>query len=211
MESSGANVMVKCINVKPAVGKSARDRFLARGLQALQDRARARALQTSQQDQGGQDIVVEEEVLWRGEEEDRRERPGAGPTADDDGRGEARGGAEAGGGQVAMDTSDGHRGTSHSPVTRAEMMLQAQSNLVGNKPLVWIDLEMTGLDPEVHTIIEIAVMVTDGTLRHIRKGPNVVIHQPEGVIANMNDWSREQHGELPVPCHPSHSPFSRDC
>ena len=76
-------------------------------------------------------------------------------------------------------------------------MLQAQSNLVGNKPLVWIDLEMTGLDPEVHTIIEIAVMVTDGTLRHIRKGPNVVIHQPEGVIANMNDWSREQHGELP--------------
>ena len=62
-------------------------------------------------------------------------------------------------------------------------------------PLVWIDLEMTGLDPKQHTIIEIACLVTDGNLGVKHIGPSLVIHQSEEVIENRNDWSKDQHGK----------------
>jgi len=60
-------------------------------------------------------------------------------------------------------------------------------------PLVWVDLEMTGLDPESCVIVEIAILVTDGDLRIVAEGPNLVIHQPESVLATMNDFVRELH------------------
>jgi oligoribonuclease len=60
-------------------------------------------------------------------------------------------------------------------------------------PLVWVDLEMTGLDPETCAIVEIAILVTDGDLRIVAEGPNMVIHQPESVLATMNDFVRELH------------------
>ena len=61
--------------------------------------------------------------------------------------------------------------------------------------LVWMDLEMTGLDPEEDTIIEMATLITDGKLNIIAEGPNLVIHQPAKVMSNMNDWCKKYHGE----------------
>jgi len=59
--------------------------------------------------------------------------------------------------------------------------------------LVWIDLEMSGLDLNIHTIVEIAVAVTDFQLKNYVEGPDIVIHHDEKILEKMNDWSREQH------------------
>lgn len=59
--------------------------------------------------------------------------------------------------------------------------------------LVWIDLEMTGLDPQVDTILEIATIITDMNLNIIAQGPNIIIHQPEEVLETMNDWCKTNH------------------
>ncbi|KAH9269581.1 hypothetical protein BSLG_006401 [Batrachochytrium salamandrivorans] len=64
-----------------------------------------------------------------------------------------------------------------------------------NDPLVWIDLEMTGLDLNNHTIIEIACVITDGNLCPVKERVNVVIHQPESVMNKMDEWCIEQHGK----------------
>lgn len=61
------------------------------------------------------------------------------------------------------------------------------------KPLVWVDLEMTGLDPNVDTILEIAVIVTDGHIRERIEGPELCIHHADVVLENMNEWSAEHH------------------
>ena len=60
--------------------------------------------------------------------------------------------------------------------------------------LIWIDLEMTGLEPESHHILEIATIVTDESLDIIAEGPELVVHQPEEVLATMNPWCVEHHG-----------------
>jgi len=60
--------------------------------------------------------------------------------------------------------------------------------------LIWIDLEMTGLKPESDTIIEIATLVTDSSLRLIAEGPVFAIHQDEPTLARMDDWNQRQHG-----------------
>lgn len=59
--------------------------------------------------------------------------------------------------------------------------------------LVWIDLEMTGLDYQNDVILEIASIITDGNLNIIDTGPNLVIHQPEEVLQKMNAWCIENH------------------
>ena len=61
--------------------------------------------------------------------------------------------------------------------------------------LVWMDLEMTGLDPEQDTIIEIATIVTDDDLNVIEEGPVFAISQPEPVLAAMDEWNTKTHGE----------------
>lgn len=60
--------------------------------------------------------------------------------------------------------------------------------------LFWIDLEMTGLDSDRDTIIEIASVVTDNNLNFVAEGPALVIHQPESVLESMDEWNRSQHG-----------------
>ncbi len=60
--------------------------------------------------------------------------------------------------------------------------------------LVWIDLEMTGLDPDRDRIIEIATIVTDSHLRILAEGPVVAIHHPEVVLERMDEWNRTTHG-----------------
>lgn len=61
--------------------------------------------------------------------------------------------------------------------------------------LIWLDLEMTGLDPKTDRIIEIATIVTDPYLNIIAEGPAIVIHQSDEVLDNMNPWCIEQHGK----------------
>ncbi|KAJ2709404.1 Oligoribonuclease, mitochondrial [Coemansia spiralis] len=61
-------------------------------------------------------------------------------------------------------------------------------------PLVWIDCEMTGLDYQNDTIIEIACIVTDSELNILEQGADIVIHQPQPVMDAMNDWCKEHHG-----------------
>ena len=59
--------------------------------------------------------------------------------------------------------------------------------------LAWIDLEMTGLDPEKHHIIEIASLVTDSDLNIVEEGPEIAVSQTDSVLSLMNDWNVNQH------------------
>lgn len=59
--------------------------------------------------------------------------------------------------------------------------------------LIWVDLEMTGLEPETHKIIEIATIVTDSQLNILAEGPVLAIHQPESELQKMDDWCTNTH------------------
>ncbi len=61
--------------------------------------------------------------------------------------------------------------------------------------LIWIDLEMTGLDPAQDTILEIATIVTDSDLNQLAEGPVIAVHHSDDVLANMNEWCIKTHGE----------------
>ncbi|MGR4067442.1 oligoribonuclease [Billgrantia sp. C5P2] len=61
--------------------------------------------------------------------------------------------------------------------------------------LVWIDLEMTGLEPERERIIEVATLITDNDLNLIAEGPVIAVHQPDELLAAMDDWNQKTHGE----------------
>ena len=60
-------------------------------------------------------------------------------------------------------------------------------------PLIWLDLEMSGLDPDSERIIEIATVVTNADLDEIKEGPNLVIRQPQEYIDGMDEWNINQH------------------
>ena len=66
--------------------------------------------------------------------------------------------------------------------------LQSRNNLI------WIDLEMTGLDPEKEKIIEIATLVTDSDLNVLAEGPNLIISQSKDILDAMDEWNQNQHG-----------------
>jgi oligoribonuclease len=61
-------------------------------------------------------------------------------------------------------------------------------------PLVWVDLEMTGLDSERHVIVEIAVIVTDGSLEATVEGPDLIIHATDEELGRMDDFVTKMHG-----------------
>ncbi len=60
--------------------------------------------------------------------------------------------------------------------------------------LIWVDLEMTGLDPETDRIIEVAVVVTDANLNVLAEGPVYAIHQTDAVLNGMDAWNKGTHG-----------------
>ena len=60
-------------------------------------------------------------------------------------------------------------------------------------PLVWIDLEMTGLDNKKDLIIEIAIIVTDGQLMKRKEGPCLIIQCPDNILDNMDEWNTIHH------------------
>ena len=59
--------------------------------------------------------------------------------------------------------------------------------------LIWVDLEMTGLDPSIDRIIEIATIVTDKELNILAEGPVIAIHQSDEALAVMDDWNQKHH------------------
>lgn len=65
---------------------------------------------------------------------------------------------------------------------------------LGHDRLVWMDLEMSGLDPRRDRVLEVACLVTDGDLRILAEGPEFVVHQSDEVLAGMDDWNQEHHG-----------------
>ena len=70
-----------------------------------------------------------------------------------------------------------------------------------NKPhptevrLVWLDMEMTGLDPEKERIIEVAVVITEPDLTVVAEGPVLVVHQPDSLLDAMDSWNKSTHGK----------------
>jgi oligoribonuclease len=76
-----------------------------------------------------------------------------------------------------------------------------------NGELVWIDLEMTGLNVERHSILEIASLVTDKDLNVIEEGPDIAISQTEEILAAMDGWSADHHSQSGLLDRAANSPY----
>jgi oligoribonuclease len=73
-------------------------------------------------------------------------------------------------------------------------MPQAPGGSQAGGPLIWIDLEMTGLNPDTDRIIEVATLVTDGQLNVLAEGPVLAVHQSDAILNGMDDWNQRTHG-----------------
>jgi len=74
--------------------------------------------------------------------------------------------------------------------------------------LIWIDLEMTGLDPQQDQIIEIATVVTNANLEILAQGPVIAIHQPDSIMNAMDNWNTRHHGDSGLTRRVQESGFS---
>jgi oligoribonuclease len=61
--------------------------------------------------------------------------------------------------------------------------------------LIWIDMEMSGLDPETNRVLEVAIVVTDAQLNTVAEAPVLVVHQPDAVLDAMDNWNKSTHGK----------------
>ena len=68
-------------------------------------------------------------------------------------------------------------------------MAQNQNNLV------WLDMEMTGLNPDTDRIIEVAIVITDSNLETVAEAPTLVVHQPDSVLDGMDNWNKSTHSK----------------
>jgi len=73
--------------------------------------------------------------------------------------------------------------------------MSEQSGAPRSDLLVWIDLEMTGLEPDKERIIEVATLITDAQLNVVAEGPVIAVKQPDSLLAGMDDWNQKTHGE----------------
>jgi oligoribonuclease len=73
-------------------------------------------------------------------------------------------------------------------VQKREIMAQDANHLI------WLDMEMTGLDPEKNSIIEIALVITNSALDVVAEAPVIVVHQPDAALDAMDDWNKSTHG-----------------
>ncbi len=103
----------------------------------------------------------------------------------------AAGGVGAGGGDGVTAEAGGD---SSVPSGEGEGEGVAAPGAPDETRLVWVDMEMTGLKPEIDRIIEVAVVVTDSELRVLAEGPVMVIHQPDRVLDAMDAWNTATHG-----------------
>ncbi|MBK8187099.1 MAG: oligoribonuclease [Cellvibrio sp.] len=71
----------------------------------------------------------------------------------------------------------------------------SNDNKLNDNNLIWIDLEMTGLDPDKDVIIEIATLVTDADLNLLAEGPVFAVHQSDEILNGMDEWNTNQHGK----------------
>ena len=72
-------------------------------------------------------------------------------------------------------------------------MAQAPNGGQGSNTLIWIDLEMTGLNPETDRVIEVATIVTDSQLNVLAEGPILAVHQSDAILNGMDDWNKRTH------------------
>ncbi|KAM8897374.1 oligoribonuclease, mitochondrial-like isoform 2-T2 [Spinachia spinachia] len=82
--------------------------------------------------------------------------------------------------------------------SRFDIQVSRQINMLSpavSQRMVWVDLEMTGLDIEKDQIIEMACIVTDSDLNILAEGPNLIINQPNKLLEGMSYWCKEQHGK----------------
>jgi oligoribonuclease len=61
--------------------------------------------------------------------------------------------------------------------------------------LIWIDMEMSGLNPDTDRVLEVAIVVTDSHLNTVAEAPVLVVHQPDDVLARMDDWNKSTHAK----------------
>ena len=70
-----------------------------------------------------------------------------------------------------------------------------RSGLQQMSAIVWMDMEMSGLEPETDRVLEVAVLITDGELNVVAEGPNLVLYQSEEVLSSMDAWNTAHHGQ----------------
>lgn len=61
--------------------------------------------------------------------------------------------------------------------------------------LIWIDMEMSGLNPDVDRVLEIAIVITDSNLNTVAEAPVLALHQPDALLSAMDEWNRSMHGK----------------
>ena len=71
----------------------------------------------------------------------------------------------------------------------------SEEPIKNHAPLIWIDMEMSGLDPDKCVILEIATLVTDGDLNALGEGLDLVVHQPDEVLDGMDEWCTRTHAQ----------------
>ncbi|XP_010751580.3 small fragment nuclease [Larimichthys crocea] len=91
-------------------------------------------------------------------------------------------------------TDGTHRGGSSSSDVQVWRRVSMTSGSMSQR-MVWVDLEMTGLDVDKDRIIEMACIITDSDLNILAEGPNLIINQPDSLLDGMSDWCKEHHGK----------------
>lgn len=82
----------------------------------------------------------------------------------------------------------------HTKAENQEPRIYVQPERPNEMNLIWIDMEMTGLDPDKEKIIEVAAVVTDAQLNILAEGPVLAIHQPDSLLDAMDAWNKGTHG-----------------